>query len=56
MTDPDRTWDDGRLHPEDVIEAADHTAYESPSDYYHGDNGHEPDPAPDHDRSAEDGW
>ncbi|MEV6976038.1 hypothetical protein [Kitasatospora sp. NPDC093806] len=51
MTDPDQTWDDGHLHPDDVIEAADHTAYESPSDYYHDENGHTPDPPP-----SDDGW
>ncbi|MFB6892780.1 hypothetical protein ACFCX4_26105 [Kitasatospora sp. NPDC056327] len=54
MSDPDQSWDDGRLHRDDVIEAADHTAYESPSDYHQGENGHEPDPH--HDHAAHDGW
>lgn len=39
----DPTWDDGHLTEDDVIEAADHTGYTSPSDYYEGVGGYEPD-------------
>lgn len=39
----DRTWDDGRLGEEDVIESADHTGYTSYDDFVHGNNGYEPD-------------
>ncbi|WP_203980284.1 hypothetical protein [Planotetraspora silvatica] len=37
------TWDDGHYTPDDVIEAADHTAYLSMDDYIHDNNGMEPD-------------
>ena len=39
--DDDKTWDDGRLDSDDVIEAADHTGYESVDDYVHGVDGYD---------------
>lgn len=42
MSEP--TWGGGEYTPDDVIEAADHTGYTSPSEYVDGANGLEPDP------------
>lgn len=39
----EKTWDNGELTEHDVIEAADHTGYTSPSDYVRGDDPHDPD-------------
>ena len=50
----DPTWDEGNLTEDDVIEAADHTGYTSPSDYYSGTDGHEPDP--DYDDGSDDDY